>query len=492
MQDVMKSYVVLVAMAVLLTVPGCTGDPTPTTSAPATATPRSTPNAVATATPGPTATATRIPVPEPTATPTPVPGATSVVLTPDADATLYDRGTLQAANGAGESLFFGSTNGSEARRALIRFDVGTAIPAGSTIASARLVMTVDRARGEADESTLYLVTSSWGEGRAESETAGGGSGTTPDDGSATWEHRSFPDVAWEQSGGDYEPEPHAIIVVQPPPRTQTVEVTWGSTGEMVEDVQNWLTSPASNFGWIILGNEGTAQTAKRVPSRENDNSALRPQLIVEYIPATGPQSVDLMPSQDTTIYDDPTLANGAGEWLFVGATRRGALRRALVAFDVASAIPAGATVNGVTLTLTVSQTTAGDEPVALHRVLTHWSAGTADAEFNEGKGGPASADDATWLGTGIDGDQWVTPGGDITSVASASATVGGRDQSFQWTSAEAVADVQGWLDDPSTNHGWLLVGREDSTRTAKRFDSMENISGFPEPRPPILTIRYTP
>ena len=475
-----------------MTMAGCTGDPTPTTSAPATATLTPTPNAEATATLGLTATATPTPVPEPTAPPTPVPGAISVVLTPDADATLYDRGTLAAANGAGESLFFGSTNGDEARRALVRFDIRSAIPGGSTIASARLVMTVDRARGEADESTLYLVTSSWGEGKADSETAGGGSDTAPDDGSATWEHRSFPDVAWEQSGGDYEVEPHATVTVQPPPRTRTVEVTWGSTAEMVEDVQNWLTNPAANFGWIILGNERTRQTAKRVASRENGNSALRPQLIIEYFPAKGPQTVDLMPSQDTTIYDDPTLANGAGEWIFVGATRRGALRRALVAFDVAGAIPAGATVDGVTLTLTVSQTTAGDEPVALHRVLTSWSAGTADAEFNEGKGGPASADDATWLGTGIGDEQWVTPGGDIASVASASATVGGRGQSFRWTSAEAVADVQGWLDDASTNHGWLLVGHEDSTRTAKRFDSMENISGFPEPRPPILTIRFTP
>ena len=177
MRYLTKPYVVLVAIAALMALVGCRADPTPTSVATATAT--LPPTVEPTATLGPIATATPTSPPEPIATPTPVPGAASVALTPDADATLYDRGTLQAANGAGDSLFFGSTNGNEARRALIRFDIGSAIPAGSTIASARLVMTVDRARGEADESTLYLVTSSWGEGEADSATAGGGSGTAP-------------------------------------------------------------------------------------------------------------------------------------------------------------------------------------------------------------------------------------------------------------------------------------------------------------------------
>jgi hypothetical protein len=52
-----------------------------------------------------------------------------------------------------------------------------------------------------------------------------------------------------------------------------------------------------------------------------------------------------------------------------------------------------------------------------------------------------------------------------------------------------IADVQGWLDDTSTNFGWLLRGSEAGLQTAKRFDSREvsNPSNRPE-----LTIEFTP
>ena len=274
----------LAGIVVVAALAGCAGDPTQIPTPTLTATATATPTPIAT--PTPTATATPIGTPTPTGTPTPVPGSTQTALAPDADATLYDRGSLLAANGAGGSLFFGSTNGNEARRALLRFDVSSAIAAGATIASVRLVLTVDRARGEADESSLHRVMSSWSEGAAVSRTAGGGSGTTPDNGSATWVHRSFPDMAWKTQGGDFMDAPSATVTVQSPPRLQTLAVTWGSTAEMVSDVQDWLDDPASNYGWIVLGKEGTRQTAKRVASRENASTEDRPRLLIEYFPPT--------------------------------------------------------------------------------------------------------------------------------------------------------------------------------------------------------------
>ena len=51
-----------------------------------------------------------------------------------------------------------------------------------------------------------------------------------------------------------------------------------------------------------------------------------------------------------------------------------------------------------------------------------------------------------------------------------------------------LADVQGWLDDPSTNFGWLLLGNESGTRTTKRFDSKDNPT---EANRPALTIEFT-
>jgi hypothetical protein len=53
---------------------------------------------------------------------------------------------------------------------------------------------------------------------------------------------------------------------------------------MVADVQGWLKGPSSNFGWIILGDEGSSRTAKRFGSRESSSAGERPSLIVEYVP----------------------------------------------------------------------------------------------------------------------------------------------------------------------------------------------------------------
>ena len=50
-----------------------------------------------------------------------------------------------------------------------------------------------------------------------------------------------------------------------------------------------------------------------------------------------------------------------------------------------------------------------------------------------------------------------------------------------------VSDVQMWLDAPSTNDGWLLLGNESTSSTTKRFDTKENLD--PNVRP-LLVITY--
>ena len=208
--------------------------------------------------------------------------------------------------------------------------------------------------------------------------------------------------------------------------------------------------------------------------------------------AAGPVTVEIGPTKDTTIYDEATLSNGSGEWIFAGKTRRGATRRALIVFDVAGEIPAGATIMEATLRLFVAQTTALDEPVALHSLLKDWGEGASDAEANEGRGIAAEPGDATWEGTGIGDAKWTTAGGDFEAEPTASILVGARGSSFDWgPDAALTAEVQRWLDDPASNFGWILVGNESSSRTAKRFDSRENFSGFPEPLPPVLTVTYS-
>ncbi|UCE87149.1 MAG: multicopper oxidase domain-containing protein, partial [Deltaproteobacteria bacterium] len=202
--------------------------------------------------------------------------------------------------------------------------------------------------------------------------------------------------------------------------------------------------------------------------------------------------VTLEASKDNTLYEDASgsLSNGAGARLFSGATGNVGVRRALIAFDVADSVPAGSTINSVTLTLYMSRSQrAGTETFSLHRVLADWGEGTSVAPGQEGGGGAASAGDATWIHTFYPSAFWATPGGDFAPTASASISIPARRDPYTWGStAGMVADVQAWIDDPSSDFGWILIGNEAVNETAKRFDSREN--GTLENRP-VLVVDFT-
>ena len=106
----------------------------------------------------------------------------------------------------------------------------------------------------------------------------------------------------------------------------------------------------------------------------------------------------LNPTKDNTLYSQGG-SNGVGEFLFIGRVSNGdggAMRRALLAFDVSSNVPAGATITGANLSLTMSKTRAGGEDVKLHKVLADWGEGTSNAPGQEGRGTAATTGDATW------------------------------------------------------------------------------------------------
>jgi hypothetical protein len=196
---------------------------------------------------------------------------------------------------------------------------------------------------------------------------------------------------------------------------------------------------------------------------------------------TQEQTVEFVPVQDTTLIESATgeLSNGTGPTLFVGRTRqpKDSRRRALLAFDVTRAIPAAAQVVSVTLTLTLVHTHAGDEPIALHRVLTAW--GEGESKTSGGRGAPAMPGDATWLHTFFPDRRWSQPGGDYAATPSAVVTA----SEYTWGPiAQMAADVQAWLDTPSQNFGWLLLGNETVEGTAKSFASRESEDPAARPR----------
>lgn len=201
--------------------------------------------------------------------------------------------------------------------------------------------------------------------------------------------------------------------------------------------------------------------------------------------------VQVAASKDNTIYEstDPTFqrSNGIGAYMFVGESGNNGSRRALIGFDIAAAIPAGATINSVTLQLHMSRTVSGAQSIALQPVLRNWGEGESDAGEPGGAGTLSAPGDASWLYSQYDSTMWTTPGGDLAPSASSTKTVTGVGF-YTWSTAAMAADVQSWLNNPSGNFGWCILGRENSGRSAKRFDTREN----PEPTfRPRLTVDYT-
>jgi hypothetical protein len=198
-------------------------------------------------------------------------------------------------------------------------------------------------------------------------------------------------------------------------------------------------------------------------------------------------TVNIMPSKDNTLYEyDPAEgdhSNGAGFHLFAGENGQGELRRGVLAFDIAGTIPPGSTITAVSLSMNMSMTPAGTLTVELHKLLADWGEGTSHAPMGEGDGAPATPNDATWRHRFFDSVFWTTQGGDFSATVSASQSVGSTGH-YTWTSAQMVADVQSWLNNPASNFGWLVLGDETAIATAKRFDTRESAS------PPILTIEF--
>jgi spore coat protein A len=203
-------------------------------------------------------------------------------------------------------------------------------------------------------------------------------------------------------------------------------------------------------------------------------------------------TVNLSAARDATIFEDNTdFANGAGDHMHIGRNNATAsLRRALIQFDVAASIPAGATIDAASLTLYVSQASGeAPHPAALHRLLAPWAEGTSDPDGGEGGGVLAGIGDATWSHRVWDATMWTTPGGDFAAQPSATTMVGFIGASAVWSGAGLVADVQAWLDDPASNRGWAIVTGVTSGAMTRRFDSRTNPTVAQRPR---LFVDFTP
>lgn len=226
--------------------------------------------------------------------------AAQVVVPCAADTSLWERDPDD--NLGGMELLPAGTVGKDGNwknsRLLMKFDIGAHVPAGAIIQSATIGFHVVRVPDPMDEpgpvlSTFYgsRVLRDWGEG----DKVNGGDPTRPlqntteaTEGDATWNNR-FHGVAggeWFEPGGEpfetdfsEDSEYRFIFFMSGVPDDYAVALH--SRG--VADVQEWLDTPTSNFGWVFrTQNELAGYSARIIASREHGTVEWRPTLTVDY------------------------------------------------------------------------------------------------------------------------------------------------------------------------------------------------------------------
>ena len=217
------------------------------------------------------------------------------------------------------------------------------------------------------------------------------------------------------------------------------------------------------------------------------NSGLPTGGLYKLVPAQT-SNASLSPGKDNTIFSESgTLSDALGP-LVAGqtdATNGGPyLRRALLAFDVAGQLPAGALITSAQLNLNLTTVgPVGPGGFALYPVLEDWGEGTSSNPAGDATA--ATTNDATWTQRFYRDTSWTSQGGSFAPNASATTTLGMLLGAYTWESDRLAADVQAWLDYPATNFGWILLG--DETMTSVRvFDSRETTNGIP----PQLQLSY--
>ncbi len=161
------------------------------------------------------------------------------------------------------------------------------------------------------------------------------------------------------------------------------------------------------------------------------------------------------------------------------------------------ALVAGAGMN------TIEHTSA---TISLYDLTRTWGEGTTESDAigvqTTGHGEPANPGDATWNAASFPSGLWTHPGGDHSfDSASVTATLtlvnnATMGTAYTWPSTpQTVADVQGWLNNPTTNFGWELINADEvDPKTLFGFYSREwhKFTGGMASQEPVLQVTYTP
>jgi hypothetical protein len=202
-------------------------------------------------------------------------------------------------------------------------------------------------------------------------------------------------------------------------------------------------------------------------------------------------TVTVVADRDATLIEnsDGAPASGAGPVVFAGRNNQAdnGVRRALLHFNLAGALPSGGPfiVESVALVVTnVTEANTAPREYRLHRVLADWGEGASSSAG--GGGAPSQPGDATWIHTFHDKGFWMHNGGQFEGEPTARLVVAGPG-TYRFESPQLARDVALWGTRPELNFGWILIGDETSRQTVRAFGSRE----IPDPAlRPVLEITF--
>ena len=211
--------------------------------------------------------------------------ADSVTLPPSADTSLFENEPDNNL-GASLSLVSGANTSGFRIRELMRFDFTGQIPTNAIVQSVTLVVYVvtvpGNGGGTASVFDLHRLLVDWNEGIGT-----GNMGSPANTNETTWNDRFYPDIGWTVPGGgisnDFSATVSASLLWD-----GIGTYTYNSTPNLVADVQQWVSNPATNFGWMFISeSENVMQTARRLGSRESGSTV--PALTVQFtLPVSAP------------------------------------------------------------------------------------------------------------------------------------------------------------------------------------------------------------
>ena len=211
---------------------------------------------------------------------------------------------------------------------------------------------------------------------------------------------------------------------------------------------------------------------------------------VWYSATANTNTVNIFPSKDNTIYQGASNnSNGLGTRLVTGLSSiwPGMKTRALLRFDVNGNVPFGSHITNANLSMNCASVTGTQSAItlSLYRMLDDWGEGTSAATLIPSLGVAATTNDATWINNLYPSSNWSTTGGAYFPLSSASTIVAGP-ALYAWSNTRMINDLQTWLNDPSTNKGWVLRTNETGANQEKLFNSKDDVSNKP-----TLAITYT-